>query len=171
MGYYKYLNKLWKTPKKNFGAAAWRDRLVELRSQPAILRIHRPTRVDRARSLGYKAKPGIFVLRSRVPKGASKRAEIKGGRKPRSSGMFFTPKKSDRRIAEERAANGYPNAEVVNSYWVAEDGRYKWFEVILIDKSHPVVLSDKNLKHVAQQNRRVYRGLTSSGKKSRGLQA
>jgi len=169
MGYYKYLNKFWKNPRESFGSEDWREWLVELRRQPAILRVHRPTRVDRARNLGYKAKQGVFVVRVRLLKGASKRPEIKGGRKPRSSGMFFTPAKSNRRVAEERAARNYPNSEVINSYWLAEDGRNLWYEVIFADRAHPSVLADKNLKNMVASKGRVYRGLTSSARRHRGL--
>jgi len=61
------------------------------------------------------------------------------------------------------------NLEVLNSYWVGEDGRYKWFEVILVDRSHPAILSDPQLSQIAKQRGRVYRGLTSAGRRARGL--
>ena len=32
-------------------------------------RVEKPTRIDRARSLGYKAKPGFVVARAKVRKG------------------------------------------------------------------------------------------------------
>ena len=135
MGYYKYLRELWKKPKKSFGKIAWRDRLVKLRREPAILRVEKPTRIDRARNLGYKAKQGIFVVRARVTKGGRKRPRITGGRRPKRFGQTnFTPAKSDQKIAEQRDAKKYPNAEVMNSYWVGEDGKYKWYEIIFADR-------------------------------------
>ncbi len=45
------------------GSDAWRKRLAEWRKEPAVLRIDRPTRIDRARSLGYKAKQGFLIVR------------------------------------------------------------------------------------------------------------
>ena len=51
----------------------WKDNSIELRNraitwrrQNAMLRIDRPSRLLRARRLGYKAKEGIIVVRMRV---------------------------------------------------------------------------------------------------------
>jgi large subunit ribosomal protein L15e len=81
------------------------------------------------------------------------------------------PAKSIQLIAEERAARKFPNLEVLNSYWVWEDGLHKWFEVIMVDPNHPVVRSDKNINWISKnvQHGRVHRGLTSAGKEVRGL--
>jgi large subunit ribosomal protein L15e len=83
----------------------------------------------------------------------------------------YKPAKSLKLIAEERAARKFPNLEVLNSYWVGEDGRYKWFEVILVDPHHPVIQSDPKINWICQKQHkgRVFRGLTSAGKKVRGL--
>jgi large subunit ribosomal protein L15e len=83
----------------------------------------------------------------------------------------YKPAKSLRMIAEERTARKFPNLEVLNSYWIWEDGRYKWFEVILVDPNHPVIQSDKNINWICETSHRgrVFRGLTSSGKEVRGL--
>src|SRR4030066_2392340 len=83
----------------------------------------------------------------------------------------FKPAKSIRLIAEERTARKFPNMEVLNRYWVGEDGRHKWFEVILVDKNHPVIKTDKDIDWITekQHNRRVFRSLTSAGKKARSL--
>jgi large subunit ribosomal protein L15e len=63
--------------------------------------------------------------------------------------------------------------EVLNSYWVGSDGRHQYFEVILVDPHHPSVLADPSLSWIADPaNRgRAFRGLTSAGKKGRGLRA
>ncbi|UCC33738.1 MAG: 50S ribosomal protein L15e, partial [Candidatus Bathyarchaeota archaeon] len=81
------------------------------------------------------------------------------------------PAKSLRLIAEERAAKKFPNMEVLNSYWVWEDGRFKWFETILVDPSHPAIQSDKEINWICKNvhHGRAFRGLTSAGKKIRGL--
>jgi large subunit ribosomal protein L15e len=83
----------------------------------------------------------------------------------------FKPAKSMRLIAEERAARKLPNLEVLNSYWVGEDGRSKWFEIIMVDPHHPAITADKDINWISQKQnkRRVFRGLTSAGKKVRGL--
>ncbi len=167
---YAYIREAWKNPWDGYvGELMW-VRLQKWRREPAVVRIDRPTRLDRARALGYRAKKGIIVVRVRVRRGGRRAGRPNKGRKTKSLMVSrLTPKKSLQWIAEERAARKYPNMEVLNSYWVGEDGRHKWFEVILIDRAHPSILNDKNLSGVARQRGRVFRGLTSTGRKSRGL--
>ena len=76
-------------------------------------------------------------------------------------------------MMEERIQKKYPNLEVLGSYEVGKDGSHKWFEVILVDPVVPEIMKDKNLKWVesGKNKRRVFRGLTSSGKKGRALKA
>lgn len=169
MGYQKYLKKLWQQPKKNFGTAEWRAWLEKLRAEPNFVKLEHPTRPDKAHALGYRAKQGIIVVRSRVTRGGRKRPKPRHGRKPSAYGRFYTARKSDRLIAEEHVQKYYPNCEVLNSYWVGQDGRYKWYEVILVDRDSPVIKSDKRLAFISEHRGRVYRGLTSAGKKSRGI--
>ena len=149
-----------------------KERLVKWRRERAVTRIERPTRIDRARALGYKAKQGIIIVRVRVRRGGRRKARPRAGRRPRRMAVHkITPAKSIQRIAEERAARKYPNMEVLNSYWVAEDGRWKWYEVILVDPHHPSIKADKNLNWICNtvHRGRAFRGLTSAGKKGRGL--
>ena len=74
-------------------------------------------------------------------------------------------------MAEERVARKYPNLEVLNSYWVWEDGKAKYYEVILVDPQRPEIRNDNNINWICekQHTRRAFRGLTSAGKKGRGL--
>ena len=58
-------------------------RMIEWRHGPSTARVEYPTRLDRARSLGYKAKEGYVVVRSRVRRGGRNRPKIMGGRRPR----------------------------------------------------------------------------------------
>lgn len=170
MGMYQQIRNLWKKPKQGLGTV-WKERLVAWRREPVTVRVQRPTRLDRARSLGYKAKQGYVVVRQRVQRGGHTRPDIKKGRRPRHSRQRLVLGKSYQRIAEERVARKYVNCEVLNSYWVAKDGKYYWYEVILVDKSHPAIKADKNKSWICgrKQTNRVYRGLTNAGKKSRGL--
>lgn len=168
---YSYIARLWKSPKKNLGEL-YKSRLIKWRRQPAVIRIDRPTRLNRARALGYKAKPGFIIVRVRVRKGGQRRPRPRMGRKPASLAIHSqVVKKSIQWIAEERAARKYPNLEVLNSYWVGEDGHYKWYEVILVDPHHPVIKNDPHINWICNSvhRGRVFRGLTSAGKKSRGL--
>ena len=55
------------------------------------------------------------------------------------------PAKSLQKMAEERAAKKFPNLKVKNSYWVGQDGRSKWFEIILVDPNHPIIKKISNI--------------------------
>jgi len=169
MGYQKYLKELWKQPKENFGKEKWRAWLMQLRTEPLIIRVEHPTRLDRARNLGFKAKQGYLVVRSRVKKGGRKRPAPGHGRRQAHYGRFFTTGSSLQAQAERHASRKYPNCEVLNSYWVGEDGKYKWYEVILIDRDHPVIKADKKIAFISERRGRAERGLTSAGKKHRAL--
>jgi large subunit ribosomal protein L15e len=171
-GMYHYIAQLWKRPCEGDMLAVMRQRLIKWRREPAIIRIEKPTRLDRARALGYKAKPGFIVVRVRVRKGGLRKPRPNKGRRPKRMGVYgYAPAKSLRLIAEERVARKYPNLEVLNSYYVGEDGNYKWFEVILVDPHHPAICNDPDIKWICEKQHRgrVFRGLTSAGKKMRGL--
>jgi large subunit ribosomal protein L15e len=161
---------IWKKPKKNLGAL-WKKRLVEWRKENVVTKVEKPTRIDRARTLGYKAKQGFVVARVRVLKGKRKRPKFPGGRKPSKRGRFFSSGKSNKLMGEERAARKFPNLEVLNSYYVGEDGVHDWFEVIMVDPKHPSIANDRERNWIAEKQHagRVFRALTSSGKKMRGL--
>ncbi|MEM0188311.1 MAG: 50S ribosomal protein L15e [Saccharolobus sp.] len=167
---YHYIEKTWRSDE--WKEKVIRARLIEWRKGPAIVRIKKPTRLNRARALGYKAKQGFVVVRVRVRRGGLNKSRPNKGRRPKRMGVYgYSPAKGYRWIAEERAARKYPNLEVLGSYYVAEDGMYKYYEVIMVDPSHPVIKNDPNLKWLqdpANRNR-VFRGLTSAGKKARGL--
>lgn len=169
---YKYIAEAWAKPEKSFVGELTRERLVKWRRQSVISRIEKPTRLDRARKLGYKAKQGFVMVRVRVRRGGLRKVRPKSGRRPKRMGVKkFKPAKSLKLIGEERVARKFPNLEVLNSYWVGEDGRSKWFEVIMVDPSHPVIKADKNINWICQKqhHRRVFRTLTSAGKKVRSL--
>ncbi len=169
---YEYIAETWdNTLKGDMKDLMW-YRLIEWRRDPAITRVEHPMRLDRARRLGYKAKQGYFLARVRIRRGGRRKSRPVKGRKPKKLGVNrFTPKKSIRWIAEERVQDRFPNAEVLNSYPVGQDGRWKWYEVILIDKHHPVIIKDPHINWICDpiHTRRVCRGLSGAGKKSRGL--
>jgi large subunit ribosomal protein L15e len=169
---YHFVRDAWKKPDEGYLRELQWKRLIEWRKGPSFQRVERPTRIDRARSLGYKAKQGYVIVRARVRRGGLRKPTIKGGRRAKRKGMKkITMAKSIQRIAEERTAKRYPNLEVLNSYWIGEDGRRKYYEVILVDPHHPVIRNDPKISWIGKGSHkgRVYRGLTSAGKKGRGL--
>ena len=167
MGMYKRIRDFWRKEKDE---ELWKKRLIEWRKDRVVKRIDRPTRLDRARNLGYKSKQGYILARVRLKAGGRKRPRSVGGRKPRKYGITrFTPGKSLRWIAEERAGRKFKNLEVLNSYYVGEDGKNKWFEVIMVDPNHPVIKKDPKINWIRSEKGRSQRGKTSAGKISRGL--
>ena len=170
MNMYQHLARVWKNPTDD-EKALWSKRMVEWRAEPSTIRIPKPTRLDRAREIGYRAKPGIIVIRQRVLRGGRQRPDIKSARRSKHARQRKILSLSYQHVAEQRAATKFPNCEVLNSYFVAKDGLHYWYEVILVDKAHPVMLADRHLKWTARpaQRRRVWRGLTSAAKRSRGL--
>jgi len=169
---YHYIAEAWKRPYEGELGKLMKERLIEWRSQPSIVRIERPTRLDRARALGYEAKQGFIVVRARVRKGGMRKQRPNSGRRPKRMGVYgYAPAKSLQLIAEERVARKYPNMEVLGSYYVGEDGLHKYFEVILVDPHHPAIRADKDINWVTHpsQRGRVFRGKTMAGRRMRGL--
>ncbi|MFW9799300.1 MAG: 50S ribosomal protein L15e [Candidatus Thorarchaeota archaeon] len=168
---YKYMNESWIKEQQERSESV-RGRLIVWRKQGTIVRLEKPTRLGRARALGYKAKQGYVVVRIKTGRGPREKPRPRMGRKPRSMGVTrYTPQKSRRWIAEERAARMYPNLRVLNSYWVGSDHKWVWHEIIMVDPNHPVIYNDPAINWICDpvQKGRVSRGLTSAGKRSRGL--
>ncbi len=167
MGLYKHLDRQWKKPSDDL-KLIWRERLIAWRQEPSTLRIDHPTKLHRARALGYKPKQGIILVRQRVPRGPHRRP-WSGGRRSANMTTYKILRKNYQMIAEERANKSYKNCEVLNSYFIMKDGRHNWYEIILVDRSHPAIKNDKQLGWVQFEKGRVFRGLTSAGKKIRGM--
>lgn len=168
MGMYKYIREAWKKPKENL-KEIWRNRLMEWKKQPVTIRIDKPTRVDRARSLGYKAKQGYILIRQKVDRGGRLREKIRKARRSKHMRRKKIVNKNYQWVAEERAQKKYVNCTVLNSYYVGEDGNRLWYEVILVDRAHPVIMADPNINWICNKRGRAARGLTSAGRRSRGL--
>jgi len=167
MGLFKYLTQNWRD--NAMLPELKKERLIAWRRQPATLRVSNPTRLDRARALGYRAKQGIFIVRQRVNRGSHKRPDWSGGRHSHNMGSRIILRKNYKAIAEERASKKYSNSEVINSYYVAEDGKNYWFEVILADRTNPSVVADHRTSWLQNTHGRAHRGLTSAGRHHRGL--
>ncbi len=168
---YKHIGELYASHDKELKALI-RSRLIEWRKEPATHRINRPTRIDRARQIGYRAKQGFIVVRQRVTRGSRRKPRPTMGRKPKKMGTVkITPSRSRQWIAEERTSRKYPNLRVLGSYYIAEDGKNLWYEIILVDPAHPAIQADQRINWICDstQKGRVFRGLTPSGKTSRGL--
>jgi large subunit ribosomal protein L15e len=176
MGAYKYLEELYHKKQSDVLRFLLRVRAWEYRQLPSAVRCSRPTRPDKARRVGYKAKQGYVIWRVRVRRGGRKRDARKGKTmgKPANQGINkMNSVKSLRAIGEERVGKKCGNMRVLNSYWVAQDATYKYFEVILVDPSHTTIRNDPRINWIcsAVHKRREARGLTSAGQAHRGLHA
>jgi large subunit ribosomal protein L15e len=134
--------KMWRTNSDELKSKA-----IAWRAEPTVNRIERPSRLDRARRLGYKAKQGIAVVRIRVGRGGMRKQRPVAGRRPKHIGVVHIKQGiSMRKVAERRVAEKYPNMEVLGSYYVHKDGMFYWFEVILADPNHPAISKDKEMR-------------------------
>ena len=124
-----------------------RQKAVIWRNENAVTRVEKPSRIARARRLGYKAKQGIIVIRMRVGTGGMRKQRPRGGRRPKHLGV--TKIKADvsmKQVAERRVLERYPNMKLLGSYFLYKDGMHYWFEVVLADPSHPRIAKDKEIR-------------------------
>ena len=161
----KFLRAAWKKP----DVKVLRERMIEWRKEGLITKVDKPLRIDRARSLGYKAKKGVTVVRIKIKRGGHKRSRPNKARRTKRLHIRKNLRMNYKEIAETRVARKYTNMEVLGSYEVGKDGMNYFFEVILVDRAAPEIKSDKELgAFVKAPKKRALRGLTSSGKKARG---
>eukprot|EP00731_Ephydatia_muelleri_P025096 Em0017g179a len=152
MGVYKYLEELWRKKQSDLLRFLLRVRCWQYRQLTSVHRASRPTRPDKARRLGYKAKQGYVIYRN---VGIN---QLKFQRSLRS-------------VAEERAGRYCGALRVLSSYWVGQDSIYKYFEVIMIDPQHKAIRRDPRINWLVKpvHKHRELRGLTSAGRQNRGL--
>ena len=128
---YKYIADAWKNPNKTYVKDLMWQRAITWRKEHAITRIERPTRLDRARNLGYKAKQGYVLARVRVRRSGFRKTRPTGGRRQKRLGVNkFKVAKSTQLIAEERAGKRFPNLEVLNSYCLMKPEHEEWIDSI-----------------------------------------
>ncbi|XP_071104660.1 large ribosomal subunit protein eL15-like [Haliotis cracherodii] len=174
MGAYKYMQEMYRKKQSDVLRFLLRVRCWQYRQLSAIHRAPRPTRPDKARRLGYRAKQGYVIYRVRVRRGGRKRPVPKGCTygKPVTHGVNQLKfARSLRSVAEERVGRKCGGLRVLNSYWVAEDSTYKFFEVILVDPANKTIRRSPDINWLcrAVHKHRELRGLTSAGRSSRGL--
>ena len=132
----------------------WKENSIELREKAtiwrkenAINRIAKPSRIIRARRLGYKAKQGIVVVRMRVGTGGMRKQRPRGGRRPKHLGVTrIKAAVSMKQVAERRVLERHRNMKLLGSYFLYKDGMHYWFEIILADPSHKRIAKDKEIR-------------------------
>lgn len=174
MGAYKYIEAIQTKKQSDLLRFLLRVRCWEYRQLNVIHRASRPSRPDKARRLGYRAKQGYVIYRIRVRRGNRKKHVPKGatyGKPVRQGVNHMKPTRSLRSIAEERVGRKCANLRVLNSYWINADGVYKYYEVICVDPQHNAIRRDPRINWIvdAVHKHREVRGLTGVGKKTRGM--
>merc|ERR1712117_597668 len=100
----------------------------EQRQKNVVHRVTRPSRIEKARSLGYKAKQGFVVYSVRVRRGDRKKKVPKGIVWGKTTNAGINKQKSanslqalaERRVARRLASN----LRILNSYRVGQDAVY-----------------------------------------------
>ncbi|XP_014670980.1 PREDICTED: 60S ribosomal protein L15-like [Priapulus caudatus] len=174
MGAYKYIQEMYRKKQSDVMRFLLRVRCWQYRQLSNLHRASRPTRPDKARRLGYKAKQGYVIYRVRIRRGGRKKPVAKGATygKPTHQGVNqMKLQRSLQSVAEERAGRRCGALRVVNSYWIGQDSTYKIFEVIMVDPFNKVIRRNPEMQWICTpvMKHREMRGLTSAGKKSRGL--
>lgn len=174
MGAYQYLRQLWTKKQSDVMRFLLRLRCWEYRQLPELVRLTHPTRPDKARRLGYKAKQGYVLYRMRIRKGGRRKVASKNRLygKNRTHHIYqLTPKINLQNLAEIKAGKSLPSLRLLNSYWVNEDGAYVYYECIFVDPMHAAIQHDPKINWIcgSAHIRREARGLTSAGKKHRAL--
>jgi large subunit ribosomal protein L15e len=169
-GMYHYMSQAWRKPTAEH-IEEIRKKMMDWRAGPRIAKIEKPTRIDRARRLGYKAKKGFVIFRVTLERGGRRKARPRTKRRSKRFSVKKILHMNYQWVAEQRVQKTYRNLEVLNSYKLGKDGRFYFFEVITVDRNAPEIRKDPQLKWVVNKETkfRAFRGLTSAGKKARGL--
>ena len=117
MGALKYVEEIQKKKQSDVLRFLLRVRCWEYRSLNVIHRASRPSRPDKARRLGYKAKQGYVIYRIRVRRGNRKKPVAKGATygKPTNQGVNqLKYQRSLRSTAEERVGRRCANLRVLS---------------------------------------------------------
>merc|ERR1712100_215210 len=115
-----YLRELWNRKQSDVVRFLQRVRAWEFRQMPTIYRATRPTRPDKARRVGYRAKQGYIIYRVRIKRGSRKKRVAKGivYGKPVGQGVKkWKAARNLRSVAEERVGRKCGGLRVLNSYW------------------------------------------------------
>ncbi len=171
--FYSHIKEAWKTPKEGKLAELQWQRKQEWRNQGAIERIERPTRLDKARELGYKAKQGIIVVRVSVRKGGARKQRHKAGRRTKRQGVTASAAASPSR-ASPRSAPPAPPEPARAELLRRRTGRPP--EVAGSHPRRPRAPGHPERRRPQLDLRddhagRAFRGLTDAGRRNRGLAA
>jgi large subunit ribosomal protein L15e len=169
-GFYDYMSQAWRNPSAS-DIADLRNKMIAWRAGSRITKLEKPTRLDKARRLGYKAKKGVLVYRIVIERGGRHKPRPTVKRRSKRFSVMKILKMNYRWVAEQRFQKEFRNLEVLNSYLIGKDGQHYFYEVIALDRNAPEIKADPQYNWVLNPANqfRALRGLTSAAKKSRGL--
>ena len=121
-----YLKRTWKKSDNS--------RMISWRKDPVVKKLEKPSRLDRARSLGYKARKGFIIVRVRILRGGHKRPRPRKGRRSKNLTIRKVLKMNYKWIAEARVQRKFKNLEVLNSYNLGKDGKHYFYRISSMDK-------------------------------------
>lgn len=98
-----------------------------------IYRIEKPIKPFRAKTLGCKTTPGFIYVICRIRKGGTSPFIPPRGRKPSKINQKLSRDVSKFEICVNRVSRIYPNLKYFTGYPVFENGKYKWYEIVLKD--------------------------------------
>ncbi|KAL6120645.1 hypothetical protein NUSPORA_02588 [Nucleospora cyclopteri] len=151
-----------------------RINIVEARQNEVVHRVERPSFLERARKLGYKAKNGYCIFRVRIRKGDAIREYNNGNTRGKcvNAGIHqIKPSLNKQNEAEQIVGKQFGSLRVLGSYKIGQDLKSHHYEVIMVDPNLNSIRNDYKINWIcnAVHKHREMRGLTSAGKKARGL--
>ncbi|RVD92281.1 60S ribosomal L15 [Tubulinosema ratisbonensis] len=170
----QYLREIRKKKLSDLNRYLYTIRCYQFRLSTAVHKADKPTYIDKARQLGYKAKEGYSIYRVRIKRGGRKKLVNNGNTRGKcvNAGIYEQkPSLNLQGMAEIKLGKKIRNLRILNSYWVGQDGTYKYYEVIMVDPLCQRIRDDPRINWICNpvMKHRECRGLTSATKKSRGL--
>ena len=104
--------------------------IPQLRSQENYKKVEKPTRPFRARTLGYKCKPYMTLIRAKIQRGGIEPQVPSKGRSPSNIARHKSRKISLLKILAQRVSRRHRNLNLLNYYPIAKDGIYLYAEFI-----------------------------------------
>eukprot|EP00915_Cephaloidophora_sp_WS-2016_P001161 GHVH01001602.1.p1 GENE.GHVH01001602.1~~GHVH01001602.1.p1 ORF type:complete len:206 (+),score=19.40 GHVH01001602.1:40-657(+) len=175
MGAYRFLEEIYKNKQSDVARFLSRVRTWEYRQLPGVCSVGSPTRPEKARKLGYKAKEGYSVFRCRIRRGDKMRDVSKGicYGKPRNAGVHQQKRAVNHQNEAEQLVGRTLGAamRILNSYYLTKDGTHKYYEVIAVHPGSQSIRNDPTINWIVagKHKHREMRGKTSAGRKHRGL--
>ena len=102
-GLYHHLRQAWKKPDEK----RLRELMINWRAGQSITKLERPTRIDKARMLGYKAKKGFVIYRVTLQRGGRAKARPRVKRRSKRFSVKKILRMSYQWVAEQRVQNKF----------------------------------------------------------------